>query len=109
MKSGVMDAVRIIVGFSIVPLGAVWILQGVNVLPGSFMTRDLRWALIGAVALVGRGALAFLRSRPEPKPEDKPGPGERRPVRPGLAAVPSCCRTPNRPPTPRGVGIDVCH
>jgi hypothetical protein len=32
--------------------GLVWILQGVNVLPGSFMTGDLRWAYRGAGALV---------------------------------------------------------
>jgi hypothetical protein len=32
--------------------GVVWILQGVNVLPGSFMTGDLRWAYRGAAALL---------------------------------------------------------
>jgi hypothetical protein len=31
--------------------GLVWILQGVNVLPGSFMTGDLRWAWRGAGSL----------------------------------------------------------
>ena len=32
--------------------GVVWILQGVNVLPGGFMTGDLRWAYRGAAALL---------------------------------------------------------
>ena len=32
--------------------GLVWILQGVNVLPGSFMTSDLRWAWRGAGSLI---------------------------------------------------------
>src|SRR5262245_22595053 len=35
-------------------LGGIWVLQGVNVLPGSFMTGDIRWAYRGAgVAAVG--------------------------------------------------------
>ena len=32
--------------------GLIWILQGVNVLPGSFMTGDLRWAWRGASSLI---------------------------------------------------------
>ena len=32
--------------------GLVWILQGVNVLPGSFMSGDLRWAWRGAGSLI---------------------------------------------------------
>ena len=34
--------------------GVVWILQGFNVLPGSFMTGQIIWAYIGiAVSMVG--------------------------------------------------------
>ena len=33
-------------------IGVVWILQGFNVLPGSFMTGDPRWAAAGIVLLV---------------------------------------------------------
>jgi hypothetical protein len=37
-------------------VGCVWFLQGVNVLPGSFMTGQTRWAVYGAlVFLVGVG------------------------------------------------------
>jgi uncharacterized membrane protein len=35
-------------------MGTVWILQGVNILPGSFMTGQMVWAYRGAgTALVG--------------------------------------------------------
>jgi hypothetical protein len=39
--------------------GGVWILQGIGILPGSFMTGQRMWLLIGiVVALVGL-ALAY--------------------------------------------------
>jgi hypothetical protein len=41
-------------------IGIIWILQGINVLPGSFMTGQVEWAYRGgAVALVGLGILLF--------------------------------------------------
>jgi len=33
-------------------VGIVWFLQGINVLPGSFMTGQLRWALYGGVSII---------------------------------------------------------
>jgi uncharacterized membrane protein HdeD (DUF308 family) len=46
-------------------LGVVWILQGLNVLPGSFMTGDMKWAVYGAIlALVGIAAIVWARRRP---------------------------------------------
>ncbi len=45
-------------------IGAVWILQGINVLPGSFMTGQMKWAVYGAVVLlVGIGMLVAGRRR----------------------------------------------
>jgi hypothetical protein len=41
--------------------GAVWFLQGVNVLPGSFMTGQTRWAVYGGTA-VAVGVALFLRA-----------------------------------------------
>jgi hypothetical protein len=41
----------------------VWILQGVNVLPGSFMTGDPRWAWRGAGMLVVGIALIVISRR----------------------------------------------
>ena len=39
-------------------VGCVWILQGVNVLPGSFMTGQTKWAVFGGLlAIAGIGIL----------------------------------------------------
>lgn len=46
----------------LIVIGGVWILQGVNVLPGSFMTGRIEWAYRGGVAaLIGLALLVFLR------------------------------------------------
>jgi hypothetical protein len=45
-------------------VGAIWILQGLNVLPGSFMTGQIRWAYRGGIAmLAGVVVLVVLRRR----------------------------------------------
>jgi hypothetical protein len=45
-------------------VGCVWILQGVNVLPGSFMTGQTKWAVYGAIlALVAIGVLVGANRR----------------------------------------------
>ena len=45
-------------------LGGLWFLQGIGVLPGSFMTGQTRWAVYGAVLLVaGIGLVAAARRR----------------------------------------------
>ena len=39
-------------------VGGVWILQGINVLPGSFMTGQTKWAVYGSLlAIAGVGLL----------------------------------------------------
>lgn len=44
--------------------GGVWFLQGINILPGSFMTGRTEWATYGVIAiLAGIGLLAFARRR----------------------------------------------
>ena len=40
-----------ILGGLMVLFGAIWFLQGINILPGSFMTGDIRWAFYGSVAM----------------------------------------------------------
>jgi hypothetical protein len=46
-------------------VGCIWILQGLNVLPGSFMTGDIKWAVLGAIlALLGAGLVFWLNRRP---------------------------------------------
>ena len=47
-------------------MGIVWVLQGVNILPGSFMTGDIKWALIGApLAVVGAGLVWWVNRTPK--------------------------------------------
>ena len=43
--------------------GGVWFLQGIDVLPGSFMTGQMKWALIGGVAFVAGLALLVAAQR----------------------------------------------
>jgi len=60
-----MQWVLVVSGAILTLLGAVWMLQGLNVLPGSFMTGQPFWAGAGLVALlVGLGLLVTgLRRR----------------------------------------------
>jgi uncharacterized membrane protein YphA (DoxX/SURF4 family) len=44
-------------------MGVIWILQGINVLPGSFMTGQIQWAYRGGFAAVIGVALLFVQSR----------------------------------------------
>jgi len=44
--------------------GTIWFLQGINVLPGSFMTGQTKWAIYGGVAFIaGVAALVLGRRR----------------------------------------------
>jgi len=44
--------------------GLVWFLQGVNVLPGSYMSGDPQWAINGAIGMmIGGGLFWFTRTR----------------------------------------------
>ena len=52
-----------VIGYVLVAFGAVWFFQGIGVLPGSFMSGQPKWAVIGSItALVGAG-LAFVGRR----------------------------------------------
>ncbi len=46
-----MRIVLRIVAVILILFGCVWILQGVNILPGSFMTGQVRWAVYGGMAV----------------------------------------------------------
>jgi hypothetical protein len=48
-----------IVACLLIVMGIIWILQGVNILPGSFMTGDIRWAWRGSGA-VAAGILLLV-------------------------------------------------
>jgi len=47
-----------VIGVLLVIPGVIWFLQGINVLPGSFMTGQIRWAINGGILiLIGAGLL----------------------------------------------------
>lgn len=60
-----MKLVLTVVGVLMVALGAIWILQGVGFLPGSFMTGQIQWAVYGCVvAVAGILVVFWARRRP---------------------------------------------
>jgi hypothetical protein len=55
-----MRIVLRVVAVLLIIIGIIWILQGINVLPGSFMTGQIQWAYRGgAAAVVGLLILIF--------------------------------------------------
>lgn len=57
-----------IVGAILVFFGGVWFLQGINVLPGSFMTGEIKWAIYGGIAFVAGVALLIVANRKRKAP-----------------------------------------
>jgi hypothetical protein len=56
-----------ILGVLMILMGGIWTLQGFNILPGSFMTGDLKWAIYGSVlSLAGIALIVWSRRRPAP-------------------------------------------
>jgi len=55
--------VLLIVGGLIALVGLVWFLQGIGILPGSFMTGQAFWAIMGVICLAVGGALVFAGVR----------------------------------------------
>ena len=56
-----MKIVFSILGVLMVVMGAIWFLQGINVLPGSFMTGQIKWAVYGACMVVA-GLIVLARA-----------------------------------------------
>ena len=53
-----------ILGGLIFLAGLIWFLQGINVLPGSFMTGNPQWAVNGGIAIIiGLGLLFWANRR----------------------------------------------
>jgi hypothetical protein len=50
-------------GVVLVLFGGIWFLQGINVLPGSFMTGQIRWAVYGGIAVAAGVALLVTGKR----------------------------------------------
>ena len=53
-----------IIGIALIVAGFVWFMQGVGVLPGSFMSGQVQWAIYGGIAiLAGAGLLLYVNRR----------------------------------------------
>jgi hypothetical protein len=52
-----------IIGALLVVLGTIWFLQGINVLPGSFMTGQIRWAVYGGIAIAAGVSVLLAANR----------------------------------------------
>jgi hypothetical protein len=52
-----------IVGAFLLLFGTVWFLQGLNLLPGSFTTGQIRWAVYGGIAVAAGVALLLTANR----------------------------------------------
>jgi len=44
-------------------VGCIWILQGTNILPGSFMTGQMKWAANGGYLVIAGIALLIAAKR----------------------------------------------
>ena len=59
-----MKIVWNIIGIALIVAGFVWFMQGVGVLPGSFMSGQVQWAIYGGIAiLAGAGLLLYVNRR----------------------------------------------
>jgi hypothetical protein len=47
-----MRIILIVLGIMFLLVGVVWTLQGVNILPGSFMSGQIQWAYAGLAAIL---------------------------------------------------------
>ena len=52
-----------VVGVLFLLTGCIWFLQGINILPGSFMTGQRKWAVYGGLLLVAGIALLVTANR----------------------------------------------
>jgi hypothetical protein len=52
-------------------VGTIWFLQGINVLPGSFMTGQTRWAVYGGIAIAAAITLLLGANRPRKSVDKK--------------------------------------
>jgi len=63
MKSALKIALKVLAVLLILA-GGIWFLQGVNILPGSFMTGDPQWAVNGGITmLIGAGLFWFANRK----------------------------------------------
>lgn len=56
------------IGAVMILLGGVWMLQGVGILPGSFMTGQSFWAAVGLLVLIAGAVLCYVGARRPARP-----------------------------------------
>ena len=44
-------------------VGGIWFLQGINILPGSFMTGNPQWSINGGIAIIIGAGLFWFANR----------------------------------------------
>ena len=54
-----MRTLSLVIGGVAILAGGIWILQGTGVLPGSFMTGQRMWLIIGIIVAIVGVALAY--------------------------------------------------
>jgi hypothetical protein len=59
----IQKIVGAVFGALCVLMGVVWIFQGINVIPGSFMTGDIDWSYRGGLLAVAGLVLLFVSFR----------------------------------------------
>ena len=52
-----------VVGVLCLVVGCIWFLQGINVLPGSFMTGQTKWAIYGGLLFIAGVAVLVVAKR----------------------------------------------
>ncbi|HUF38825.1 MAG TPA: hypothetical protein VMN57_09900 [Anaerolineales bacterium] len=60
-----MRTARTFLGALLVLTGAIFFFQGIGVLPGSFMTGQIQWAVYGALAVGAGGVLLYFNRKKE--------------------------------------------
>jgi hypothetical protein len=58
-----MRIVWTVLGLLLLLMGCTWFLQGINILPGSFMTGQMKWAVNGGIAAVAGVILIVMANR----------------------------------------------
>jgi uncharacterized membrane protein SirB2 len=52
-----------VIGVLLLLTGGVWFLQGINILPGSFMTGQTKWAVYGGLLVIAGIAVLIAANR----------------------------------------------
>ena len=63
-----MKIAATVFGILLALIGCVWFVQGIGVLPGSFMSGRKIWAIYGAIAVVVGVAILAASRRPAKNP-----------------------------------------